>query len=364
MATAAGAGNSAGLTWWMNGMMNGAPYEDSPPPAVIPIGSLAPLHQQQTLQQQQPTTQQQQQQQVSQQQQQQQQVPTPGSPGAPASAATSQQQPAPASSSSPSASSVASSGAAPLHIPAKRLSATPAAPPYADVGCAEANLNGAGVIRHSTGSSAQSWSGYSPHHQQDPYAAADSLLHHQTYGSTNPPAYYSNLASEHSPTGGSRERKPSVNFWSPVGSTSGASTVAADYKTEYKYNPASAGAAGVPGSGSAGSATGSEAAVSSHHSFSQSWNNYYSSARHHSGIEGAAAHHHSQTGVSYLAPSAAEDRSRVAAAMVAEAFPHDGYSGLRNYAPEPVATSPYAPAGKHRLRLVILLLLLILFLSY
>ncbi|KAL7286773.1 hypothetical protein TKK_0018918 [Trichogramma kaykai] len=353
MGTATGAGNSAGLTSWWN-MMNGAPYEDSPPPVTAPATSLVPLHQQHQQQTAVNQQQQQQQQQAAVNQQQQQQGSSPTSPGVPSSAATNQQQqPAPASSSSPSASSVASNGTTgPLHIPAKRLTATPvgqtsAGSAYGDVGC---EPNG-GVIRHSTAGNGQGWSNYSPHHQQaqDGHyvgSGADSLNHHQSYGGANPPTYYTNLANDPSTTP-TRDRKVGLNFWSPVGASgattgSGSAALTAT-TTEYKYNPAAAGIATTSSStGSSSVAAATDQTVSSHPSFSQGWGNYYASPRHHHGsIDGAAfgAHHHSQA---YLTSSTTDDKSRVAS-MAEAAFSHDSYGGLRNYCPEPVTSSPYPP---------------------
>lgn len=389
MGTVTGTGNSTGLTWW--NMMNGVPYEDSPPP-VAPTSTLVSLqqHHQQANSA------------VShQQQQQQQQASTPTSPGAPSSANTNQQQSVPtasASSTSPSASSVASNSATgPLHIPAKRLTATPvqaqqqqqqqqtpgSASSYTDVGCvpgSEATGNN-GVIRHShsTGSSGTGWPNYSPHHTQESshYAGQDSLTtHHQGYGGANPPTYYTNLATDPSggpgtPGGGaaSRDRKgSSLSFWSPAASTtatgagSAGSDYKTDYKTEYKYNAAGGNAiVAATTTSSTGATAGSDPAVSCHQSFAQSWCNYppYSTSRHHhAAVDSAAAaavHHQAHphaTGVpSYLTASAADDRNRVAAAMEAAAY--DGYGGLRNYgAPEPVTSSPYPPPGKHRLSLI------------
>ncbi|XP_076377820.1 uncharacterized protein LOC117223952 isoform X3 [Megalopta genalis] len=295
-----------------------------------------------------------------------QQATTPTSPAVPASSAATAP-PAPtasASSTSPSASSVASNSApGPLHIPAKRLTATPAASSYGEVGCVESSgapaAGPAGVIRHSHSSSAGSQGGwsYSPHHPQDSHyssaaAAGDSLNHHQTYGGNNPPTYY-NLAADPTSTSGSardnRKAAGSLSFWSPAAATAGSAASVAS-PTDYKsYNSAGAATTSSSTGGSSSVASGAtDSGVSScHQSFSQSWCNYapYSSARHHP-VDTAGHHHpHSPAGVPYLTPSAADDRGRVAAAMVAEgAFPHDGYGGLRNYgAPEPVTSSPYPP---------------------
>ncbi|XP_031784752.1 homeobox protein abdominal-B isoform X1 [Nasonia vitripennis] len=352
------------------------------PPPVAPTSTLISLQQQQQQQQQSSNPGSHQQQQAS----------TPTSPGAPSSANTSQQQQQPsqtasASSTSPSASSVASnSTTGPLHIPAKRLTATPVqgqvsgsgnGAGYADVNCAPGEPNGGvvqpgSVIRHShsTGSSQGTgptgWASYSPHHPQEShYSTAagtpqDSLNHHQAYGGTNPPTYYTNLASDPSGTGApganqqasSRDQRKAsslTSFWSPAASTTG--TGAGDYKS---YNSGAGGTGGnIATTTSSTGSSGADPAVSCHQSFSQSWCNYppYSTSRHHHSVDSAAAaaaahhHAHSQAGVSYLTPSAADDRGRVAAAMVAEAaFPHDGYGGLRNYgAPEPVTSSPYPP---------------------
>lgn len=349
--------------------MNGSLYEDSPPPVPPTASTLVSIqHQTSTT----PGAHQ--------------QATTPTSPGAPASSATTAP-PAPtasASSTSPSASSVASNSAAgPLHIPAKRLTATPggAGSTYGEVACVESTgapggAGAAGVIRHSHSSSAGSQGGwsYSPHHPQDSHYSSttgggESLNHHQAYGGNNPPTYY-NLADPTSSSGSSRDNRKvgaTLSFWSPAtAGSAGTAGSTSDYKS---YN--SAGAATTTSStGGGGSTPGAaDPAVSScHQSFSQSWCNYapYTTARHH--VDTAGHHHpHSQAGVPYLAPSAADDRGRVAAAMVAAegAFPHDGYGGLRNYgAPEPVTSSPYPPPGKHLLsRTRCILLLLVLFSS-
>ncbi|XP_076162491.1 uncharacterized protein LOC143144217 isoform X1 [Ptiloglossa arizonensis] len=350
MGTATGAGNSTGVTWWA--MMNGSLYEDSPPPVPPTPSSLVSIQQQQ----QQPTA-------------------TPGShqqstaptsPAAPSSSATTAP-PAPtasASSTSPSASSVASNSApGPLHIPAKRLTATPAASSYGEVGCVESTAapaaGPAGVIRHSHSSSAGSQAGwsYSPHHPQDSHyssaaAAGDSLNHHQTYGGNNPPTYYNLAADPTSTSGSSRDNRKAgtLSFWSPAAATAGSPGTGASVSDYKSYNSVGAATTSSSTGGSSSVATGvADPAVSScHQSFSQSWCNYapYTTARHHHPVDTAGHHHpHSQPGVPYLTPSAADDRGRVTAAMVAEgAFPHDGYGGLRNYgAPESVTSSPYPP---------------------
>ncbi|KAJ8674144.1 hypothetical protein QAD02_005406 [Eretmocerus hayati] len=378
MGTVAGAGNSTGLTWW--NMMNGVPYEDSPPPPVVPPCPSASLISSSSHHQQHPT-----------------------SPGAPSSAATQSQQhqSSSGSSASPGASSVASNNGAtaPLHIPAKRLSVTPVQQPqYAECGDSTGTA-ASGVIRHShSGGSSQGWSGYSPHQEHYPQQSQqDPLGHHnpqqQVYGGTTaPPTYYTNLAGAGDPSvtvtpsgvtsrDRQQQQQSKAGFWSPATSSAGdyKPNVTGDYKPivtgDYKpsvtgdYKPSVAGdykpifnsSGALSGSGSTtASSSGSSAdPVSSCHqsSFSQSWCNYppYSSAaaaRHHhaASVEAAAAaahhHAHSQQATSYLTPSAAADeRGRVAAAMVAEAaFPHDSYGSLRNYgAPEPVTSSPYPP---------------------
>ncbi|XP_043482542.1 homeobox protein abdominal-B-like isoform X2 [Leptopilina heterotoma] len=287
-----------------------------------------------------------------------QQAPTPTSPGAPASAATAPPVPtASASSTSPSASSVASNSAAgPLHIPAKRLTATPVGSTYGDVTCVEPSGTpvGAGVIRHSHSSSAGSQGGwsYSPHHPQDTHytssAGAESLNHHQAYGGANPPTYY-NLAADPSSTSGSsrdNRKSSSVGFWSPAATSIAGST--SDYKS---YNSGGVATTTPSTGGSSSGAVGTtDPTVSCHQSFSQSWCNYspYTTARHHHPVDSLGHHHaHSQASVSYLTPSAADDRGRMAAAaMVAETFPHDGYNPIRNYgSAEPVSSSPYPPSG-------------------
>lgn len=317
--------------------MNSSLYEDSPPP-VLPSSSLVPIQQNSTPGSHQAAT-------------------TPTSPGAPPSSSTVPPPPtASASSTSPSASSVASNSAAgPLHIPAKRLTATPGGgSTYGEVPCVEpsqASAGAGGVIRHSHSSTAGSQGGwsYSPHHPQDAHyssGGAEALTHHQAYGGANPPTYY-NLADPTSATGSRESRKAAAAFWSP------AVTVSSAGPTDYKYNPGGGAAAATSSAG--GSSAGTDPAVSScHQSFSQSWCNYtpYATARHHHPVDTAGHHHpHSQAGIPYLTPSAADDRGRAAAAMVAAegAFPHDGYGSLRNYgAPEPVTSSPYPPPGNHQ----------------
>ncbi|XP_011311713.1 homeobox protein abdominal-B isoform X4 [Fopius arisanus] len=313
MGAAAGTPHTTGVNWWT--MMNGgATYEESPPsvPPTLSLVSIQHQHQQQTSN---PGSHQ--------------QATTPSSPGAPSSAAgaSAPAQTASASSTSPSASSVASNSAAgPLHIPAKRPSATP-------VGGSSYGEGG--------------WS-YSPHNPQEAHyssaATADALNHHQAYGGTNPPTYY-NLAD--SGTGSTRDNRKagsSLSFWSPVTPASAPGSGSGGATTEYKYNPASAGGT-TTSSASSVPTGGTDPAVSTcHQNFTQSWCNYaYSGSRHHP-IDTAPHHHHphSQTGVPYLTPSAADDRGRVAAMVAAEStFPHDGYNGLRNYASEPVPSSPY-----------------------
>ncbi|XP_077281773.1 uncharacterized protein LOC143908202 isoform X3 [Temnothorax americanus] len=339
MGTATGAGNSTGVTWWA--MMNGTLYEDSPPPVPPTLVSI----QQQTTST--PGSHQ--------------QATTPTSPGAPVSSATTAP-PAPtasASSTSPSASSVASNSAAgPLHIPAKRLTATPGGggTAYGEVACAESSgaPGGAGVIRHSHSAGSQGGWSYSPHHPQDSHyssTAGESLNHHQAYGGNNPPTYYNLAADPTSTSGSSRDNRKTGLFWSPAAVTAGTASTAGSTSDYKSYNSAGAATTTSSTGGSTTGATGAaDPAVSScHQSFSHNWCNYapYTTARHHHPVDTAGHHHpHSQAGVPYLAPSAADDRGRVAAAMVAAegAFPHDGYGGLRNYgAPEPVTSSPYPP---------------------
>ncbi|XP_029170691.1 uncharacterized protein LOC114940272 isoform X2 [Nylanderia fulva] len=233
---------------------------------------------------------------------------------------------------------------------------------YGEVACIESTgapggAGAAGVIRHSHSSSAGSQGGwsYSPHHPQDSHYSSttgggESLNHHQAYGGNNPPTYYNLAADPTSTSGSSRDNRKAgatLSFWSPAtAGSAGTAGSTSDYKS---YN--SAGAATTTSSTGGGGSTGAaDPAVSScHQSFSQSWCNYtpYTTGRHHHPVDTAGHHHpHSQAGVPYLAPSAADDRGRVAAAMVAAegAFPHDGYGGLRSYgAPEPVTSSPYPP---------------------
>lgn len=355
MGAGAGAGNSAGVTWWA--MMNSSLYEDSPPP-VPPTSSLVPIQQQQQTST--PVSHQ--------------QASTPTSPGAPVSAGTAPPPPtASASSTSPSASSVTSNSAAgPLHIPAKRLTATPGGgSTYGEVPCVEpsgASTGAGGVIRHSHSSTAGSQAGwsYSPHHPQDGhYSSAgpgDPLNHHQAYGGANPPTYYNLAADPSSATGSSRDSRKAaaaLSFWSPaaVSASSGGTggPAPSDYKS-YNSTGGAATATSSAGGGSSSAAGTGDPAVSCHQSFSQSWCNYspYTTSRHHHPVDTASHHHpHTQPGIPYLTPSAADDRGRAAAAMVAAegAFPHDGYGSLRNYgAPEPVASSPYPPPGKHQPR--------------
>ncbi|XP_018304850.1 homeobox protein Hox-D9 isoform X1 [Mycetomoellerius zeteki] len=344
MGTATGAGNSTGVTWWA--MMNGSLYEDSPPPVPPTASTLVSIQQQTTST---PGSH---------------QATTPTSPGAPVSSATTAPPAATASASStsPSASSVASNSAAgPLHIPAKRLTATPGGggTTYGEVACVESSgapggAGAAGVIRHSHSAGSQGGWSYSPHHPQDSHyssTAGESLNHHQTYGGNNPPTYYNLAADPTSTSGSSRDNRKAGLFWSPAAATAGSASTAGSTSDYKSYNSAGAATTTSTTGGSTTGATGAaDPAVSScHQSFSQSWCNYapYTTARHHHPVDTAGHHHpHSQAGVPYLAPSAADDRGRVAAAMVAAegAFPHDGYGGLRNYgAPEPVTSSPYPP---------------------
>uniref|UniRef100_A0A6V7JC95 Uncharacterized protein n=1 Tax=Bracon brevicornis TaxID=1563983 RepID=A0A6V7JC95_9HYME len=351
MATATAAGNSTGVNWWT--MMNGGGtlYEESPP-SVAPTLSLVSIQQQQTST---PGSHQ--------------QATTPNSPPSSGAAGAGASAPAAsASSTSPSASSVASNSAGPLHIPAKRPTPVGSGATYAEVSCVEPSTSTSGVIRHSHSSGSQGGWSYSPHNPQDSHysasstaaaGATDSLNHHQGYGGGNPPTYY-NLADSGTPS--SRDnRKAGLSFWSPAatastpgsagsaGSGNGTSAGAGGTAPEYKYNPASAGATTTSSASSVPS--GADPAVSTcHQNFTQSWCNYaYTGSRHHP-IDTAPHHHHphSQAGVPYLTPSAADDRGRVAA-MVESAFPHDSYSGLRNYASEPVTSSPYPTPGKHQL---------------
>ncbi|XP_066582382.1 homeobox protein abdominal-B isoform X2 [Prorops nasuta] len=339
MGAATGAGNSNGVTWWT--MMNGALYEDSPPP--VPPTSLVSIQQQQSTST--PGSHQ--------------QATTPTSPGAPASSNTTAQSAptASASSTSPSASSVASNSAAgPLHIPAKRLTATPATGnTYGEVSCVDSGPpgSGSGVIRHSHSSSGSQAAGaawnYSPHHHQDSHypASSDSLNHHQSYGGNHPPTYYNLAADPTSTSSSSRDnRKTSGVFWSPVAVTAGSTP---DYKP-YNSGGASTTTSSAGGSSSGGGGTTDPSVSSCHQSFSQTWCGYPPYSRAPPPVD-TTAHHlpHSQvapSGVAYL-PSAADDRGRVAAMVAAEGpFSHDTYSGLRNYgAPESVTPSSYPPTA-------------------
>ncbi|XP_057325580.1 homeobox protein abdominal-B-like isoform X1 [Microplitis mediator] len=346
MGTATGAGNSTGVTWWA--MMNGGVYEESPPPIPPPASSLISIHQQHQQQTSTPGSHQ--------------QATTPSSPGAPSSVTASAPAPtASASSTSPSASSVASNSATgPLHIPAKRLTATPiAGTTYGEVNCVEGSgVTGTttGVIRHSHSSSAGSqagWTSYSPHNPQEAYhssaATADALNHHQAYGGTNPPTYYNLADSGIGSSRDSRKSSSALSFWSPATASSGTAATGATNSDYKSYNSASTG--GTAATSSAASTAGAtDPAVSTgHQSFSQSWCNYspYASARHHHSVDTSHHHPHSQAGVPYLTSSAPDERGRMAAMVAAEsAFPHDGYGSLRNYgAPEPVASSPYTTPG-------------------
>lgn len=331
--------------------MNGGVYEESPPPIPPPASSLISIHQQHQQQTSTPGSHQ--------------QATTPSSPGAPSSVTASAPAPtASASSTSPSASSVASNSATgPLHIPAKRLTATPiAGTTYGEVNCVEGSgVTGTttGVIRHSHSSSAGSqagWTSYSPHNPQEAYhssaATADALNHHQAYGGTNPPTYYNLADSGIGSSRDSRKSSSALSFWSPATASSGPAATGATNSDYKSYNSASTG--GTAATSSAASTAGAtDPTVSTgHQSFSQSWCNYspYASARHHHSVDTSHHHPHSQAGVSYLTSSAPDERGRMAAMVAAEsAFPHDGYGSLRNYgAPEPVASSPYTTPGKHQ----------------
>ncbi|XP_017768232.1 PREDICTED: homeobox protein abdominal-B-like isoform X2 [Nicrophorus vespilloides] len=223
------------------------------------------------------------------------------------------------SSSSPASvtSNSGSGGGGPLHIPAKRLTTTSG---YGE--CAESS-----VIRHSH--HGQPWN-YSPsdnHHAgATAFEPTVGLNHHQY---PNAPTYY-NLAAD--PTGGRDSRKAApLSFWSPA-ATAAAAGGGGGGTPEYKYSAVSA------------AGPSADPAVSScHQSFSSSsWCNY-------SPYSSAASRHHidAHQPVPYLTP--ADERNRVATAMVAEsasfaAHAHDGY-GLRNYASEPVPSTPYPPPG-------------------
>lgn len=210
------------------------------------------------------------------------------------------------SSSSPASVTSNSGSAGPLHIPAKRLAG------YGE--CAEPS-----VIRHSH--HGQPWN-YSPtdgHHAGATAFEPAGLNHHQY---ANAPTYY-NLAAD--PTAGRDSRKAALSFWSPAATAAGGTP-------EYKYS-------GVSAAGPS-----ADPAVSScHQSFSSSsWCNY-------SPYSSASRHHVDHQPVPYLTPG--DERGRVAAtaALVAESAGfahHDGGYGLRNYAPEPVPSTPYPPPGK------------------
>lgn len=216
------------------------------------------------------------------------------------------------------------------------------------------------MIRHSHHGT-QPWN-YSPvenHHGAGATAfePAGGLNHHQY---TNAPTYY-NLASEPSTGRDGRKAAAALSFWSPAAAAAGggtggggtAGTTTTGAPVEYaKYS--------TTGSVSSAGGPGSDPAVSSscHQSFSaaaaQSWCNYspYSTAaaaaatRHHHHVVDTHHHPHHTQAVPYLNPT--DEGRRVAAAMVAAesaGFTHDGY-GLRNYAPEPVPSTPYPPPGK------------------
>ncbi|PNF43537.1 hypothetical protein B7P43_G03936 [Cryptotermes secundus] len=302
-------------------MMNGGIYEESPPPAPPP--------QQQTPA---PTP-------ISSSGG----VTSPGSATAPPSvtsaSAVPPQTPATTSSggssTSPSASSVASnnntSNTGPLHIPAKRLTTAYGECPNVEPG--------GGVIRHSHHGT-QPWN-YSPvenHHGAGATAfePAGGLNHHQ-YG--NAPTYY-NLAAEPSAGRDGRKAATALSFWSPAATAAGG------------------GGGGASTGGGGGPSSDPAVSSSCHQSFSaaaaQSWCNYspYSTAaaaaatRHHHHVVDTHHHPHHTQAVPYLNPT--DEGRRVAAAMVAAesaGFTHDSY-GLRNYAPEPVPSTPYPPPGK------------------
>lgn len=217
------------------------------------------------------------------------------------------------SSSSPASVTSNSGSAGPLHIPAKRLGS---AGGYGE--CAEPS-----VIRHSH--HGQPWN-YSPsdnHHAgATAFESTVGLNHHQY---ANAPTYY-NLAAD--PTGGRDSRKGALSFWSP------AATAAAGGTPEYKYSAVSA------------AGPSADPTVSScHQSFSSSsWCNY-------SPYSSAASRHHvdAHQPVPYLTPADERNRVVAAAAMAAEsagfAHAHDGGYGLRNYASEPLPSTPYPPPG-------------------
>lgn len=222
--------------------------------------------------------------------------------------------------SSTSPSSVTSnngSGTGPLHIPAKRPST------YGTGDCVDP---AGGVIRHGHG---QTWS-YSPadHGSTPSFEPTPGLNHHQY---NNTPTYY-NLATE--------DRKPGTalsSFWPPTAASAAAS---AGGNTDYKYDYKTA---------SAGPSTDPLAVSSCHQNFSaaaQSCWNYspYSSTRGHH----VDAHHHPHQPVPYLTtPDDRGTTAAVAAMAAADAFRHEGYGIGRNYAPDPVQSSPYPPPGKY-----------------
>ncbi|XP_069674808.1 homeobox protein abdominal-A-like isoform X1 [Periplaneta americana] len=314
-------------------MMNGGIYEESPPPAPPPQQTPAPTPISSSGG-----------------------VTSPGSATSVTSAsAAPSQTPATTSSggssTSPSASSVTSnnntSNTGPLHIPAKRVISA-----YGECPSVEP---GGGVIRHSHHGT-QPWN-YSPvenHHATGATAfePAGGLNHHQY---SNAPTYY-NLAAEPSAGRDGRKAAATLSFWSPAASAAGgaggasaggggsAGTTTTGAAGEYaKYS--------TTGSVSSAGGPSSDPAVSSscHQSFSaaaQSWCNYspYTSAasRHHHHVVDTHHHPHHTQPVPYLNPTDEGRRVAAAAAMVAEGFTHDGY-GLRNYAPEPVPSTPYPP---------------------
>lgn len=219
------------------------------------------------------------------------------------------------------------------------------------------------MIRHSHHGT-QPWN-YSPvenHHAAGAtvFEPAGALNHHQ-YG--NAPTYY-NLAAE--PSGGRDGRKAAaaLSFWSPAASAAGGGSTGGGGTTGTTTTGAAGEYAKYSTTGSVSSAGGpsSDPAVSSscHQSFSaaaaQSWCSYspYSSAaaaaatRHHHHVVDTHHHPHHTQPVPYLNPTDEGRRVAAAAAMVAAesaGFTHDGY-GLRNYAPEPVPSTPYPPPGK------------------
>ncbi|KAF4518714.1 hypothetical protein B566_EDAN006269 [Ephemera danica] len=291
--TVASSFSNTPVTWW--GMMNGGIYDDNPAPTTTSSSSVVAASRE------------------------------PISSSTVAASTTS-------TPSTPTTSSTSSSSAnsGPLHIPAKRASATSlsAYSSPADCGSAIENAStnstaaGPGVIRHSHHGT-QPWN-YNPADTNHAAATAAAAFEPPQYGPAGlcsrdgmTPTYY-NLSTDGRSAADSRKAaavSAALSFWGP---------------NEYKYAP--------------GSSAASMGASESCQPFgTQSWCNYSPYAGR------VPPHHHveHQPPVPYLqaaaaAAAAAEDRGR-AAAMESAGFPHDSY-GLRNYASsDAVPSTPYPP---------------------